>query len=252
MSSVAVRDLLTDAAREVGIVAQGETLSAPDTSFTLGRLNQILDSWNAIREAVYDETFETFTFIANQQDYTIGPDSADFTVTSRPVSLEGANVILDTVSPSVRNPITLRDYQWWMNLTVRSVSTSFPTDLYYSPGWPNGTLHFWPTPTTPYGLELVIRLVLTAPVTINTTLSLPVGYERALMLTVAEDLVSGFGVPESKVPRLNTKARKAREVIFRNNAFTPRLTTQDAGMPSQDRNRSSFNYRTGLDTNVNR
>jgi hypothetical protein len=47
------------------------------------------------------------------------------------------------------------------------------------------------------------------------------------------------------------KAREARNRIFINNDFTPSLTTQDSGMPSPNRNRCTFNYRSGLDMNVN-
>jgi hypothetical protein len=250
MPSVTVTSLLSDALYELNVLGVGETLSAEQGALCLSRLNQLFDNWNATTEAIYVNNFSTYTFVANQQDYTIGPTGSDFTMaTARPTQLLGANVILDTVSPSVRNPITLRDYQWWMNLTVRSVTTTFPTDVYYAPDWPNGTLHFWPKPTQPYGLELVSSLTL-GQVTLSDTVNLPMGYQNALVLTLAEDVASMFG--RQPTPLTMTKAREARARIFQVNDFTPRIRTQDAGMPSNHRNRSNFNYRTGLDINVNR
>lgn len=250
MASATVLSVLTDSLQELNVLGQGESLGSDLSAFVLGRFNQLLDNWNAKREAVFVEKFETFTFIANQQDYTIGPSGADFTTANnRPVSIEAANVILNNVTPTVQNPINLRDYQWWANLTVRAVTTTFPTDCYYAPDWPNGILHFWPKPTIAYGLELVYRNTL-SQVTLADTISLPPGYQNALMLTLAEDIAPGLG--RVVLPSTTQKAREARARIFANNDFTPRLVTQDAGMPSHNRNRSSFNYRTGLNITVTR
>lgn len=236
---------------EINVAGSGESFGADDAAFFLGRLNQLIDNWNAQREAIVAEEFLTFTFVANQQDYEIGPTAADFTVTSRPVSIEGANVLLDNVSPVVSNPIVMRDYQWWLDLTVRAVSTTFPTDCYYEPSYPNGVLHFWPKPTTPYGLEIAVRQVL-AQTTINGQLVLPPGYQNALMLTLAEDCAPAYGaLALGSLPLTREKARQARNRIFINNDLTPRLTTQDAGMPSNNRNRCTFNYRSGLDMLTN-
>lgn len=249
--SIAVASIILDSLRELGIYQPGQALSAADGDFGLTRLNQLFDNWNAQKEAVWVEEFKTFTFVPNQQDYTIGPSGADFTVANnRPVDIDGGNVLLNNVSPVVSNPLNVRDYQWWLNLTVRAVTTTFPTDVYYEPGWPNGTLHFWPKPTAAYGLELVMRNTL-ATVTITQSVTMPPGYQNAIMLTLAEDIAAAYTGAEAPAPTVK-KAQQARARIYRNNDFTPRITTQDAGMPSTDRNRSAFNYRTGLNMTVNR
>lgn len=242
--------LIQDSLRELGVLAQGQPLDDNDAAFGLGRLNQIFDNWNADRQAVWVEEFHEFAFVADQQDYTIGPSGADFTVANaRPVVIDNANVLLDNVDPVVSNPINIRDYQWWANLTVRAVTTTFPTDLYYAPDWPNGTLHFWPKPTTAYGLELVCRVTIGAA-TIQQTVTVPSGYQNALMLTLAEDLAPAYG--RSLLAKTEQKAREARARIFANNTIVPTLVTVDAGMPRGGRNRSAFNYRTGLNMVVTR
>jgi hypothetical protein len=72
------------------------------------------------------------------------------------------------------------------------------------------------------------------------------------MLTLAEDIAPGMGAGGlSSLPQTMKKAREARNRIFINNDLTPELTTQDSGMPSQNRNRCTFNYRSGYDFNAN-
>jgi hypothetical protein len=249
MPSVPVLTVLKDSLFEIGAIAPGESLTPDLAAFVLSRCNQILDNWNAQQEASWCEEFLSFTFIPNQQDYTIGPTSADFTVTNRPVSIEGMNVVLDNVTPAVTNAIQMRDYQWWLNLTVREVTSTFATDCYYEPNWPNGVLHFWPKPTVAYGLELVVRKVI-AQATAYDNFNFPDGYQSALMLTLAEDISTPLG--RAVQPSTVKKGLEARARIYANNRVTPYLSTQDAGMPSAGRNRCSFNYRTGLDINVNR
>lgn len=248
--SIDVSLIIQDSLREIGVVQLGATVKTADADFCLGRLNQLFDNWNAQQECVWVEEFKTFTFIPNQQDYTIGPSGADFTVlNNRPVDIQGGNVLLNTTTPTVSNPLNVRDYQWWLTLTVRAVTTTFPTDVYYETGWPNGTLHFWPKPSIAYGLELALRNTL-AQVVMTNTVTMPPGYQNAIMLTLAEDISTAYGANLS--PLTVKKASEARARIYRNNDFTPRLTTQDAGMPSMYRNRSAFNYRTGLNITTNR
>lgn len=252
MPSVSVQNLCKDSLLEIGVLAAGEPLRAEDATFVVGRLNQLFDSYNAMREASYIEGTDLFTFVANQQDYTIGPAafSPDFTYgNARPNLVDNANVILNNVNPNVRNPIQIRDYQWWAGVSVRSVTTTFPTDLYYEADWPLGILHFWPVPNSTYGLELFTTNTF-AQVAITDSLNLPSGYQNAIMLTLAENVAPSYGKAIS--PLTAAKAREARETIFAVNSLTPRLMTQDAGMPSNSRNRASFLYRTGLDSNTNR
>ena len=211
MPSVSVRSLIEDAMTELNVLSPGESANGPDLALGLSRLNLLFDHWNAQREAVYAELFESFTLIAGQQDVTIGPvgSGADWTTTqgNRPVSLDGANLVLNTAVPNTRLPLNIRDYDWWMALRVRGVTTSIPTDLYYEPGWPLGVCHFWPIPSTAYPCELVSRGTL-AQTTVNGSFSMPPGYQSAAMLTLAEDLSGAHG--RQVQPMTVLRAREAR------------------------------------------
>src|SRR5579859_2908705 len=62
----------------------------------------------------------------------------------RPVGISDANIVLNNVNPVVRTPVRVRDKDWWMANSVRTVPSSIPTDLYYDPVFPNGRLNLWP------------------------------------------------------------------------------------------------------------
>ena len=243
MATVTARTICTDALSEVGIIAPQDTPGNTLAQFTLGKLNRLIDNWNAQREAVYAIDFLPFTLVPNLAPHTIGP-SGTFTVAQRPVSIEGINLILNTVAPNINISITLRDSQWWLRQTIPTLAIPYPTDCYYDPSWPNGTLNFWPIPQIAYGVEIEVRTVLAA-VTLDSVFSMPPGYRDAITLTLAEDVAgpNGREVP----PIVSAKAQQARARIFANNVEVPRLQTQDAGMPGSGGRRSAWNYYIGAD-----
>jgi hypothetical protein len=236
-------DIIRDALYELGVLAAGESLQAQDAEYGLGKLNRLLDNWNAERAAVYAQQFVTYTITPLLQPHTIGPTGATFTVTQRPQKIDGANIILDTSTPDVRTPLEIRGDDWWRDLPVPEVTGSVPTDLYYSPDWPNGSIYLWPEPTVAYGLELETRILLAA-LTLASTFSLPPGYQDAITLTLAESLVPAYPSAASILPVVEKMATRARGRVFGNNDVTPRLATVDAGMPGGGSG-SSFNYKTG-------
>jgi hypothetical protein len=237
--------ILTDALTEINAVDVGGTPAAELTTYALSKLNRIWDNWNAMRHATYYETFiDNLLIIPNQEILTIGPDSADYTVTQRPVTLDGANVILNNVTPNVKTALEVVRYPWWLTQSVPETTTELPNFLYYEPKWPNGEIRLWPLPTYAYGLELMVRGVL-AQLTQFAEFTMPPGYQDALTLTLAEDL-SG---PLEKMwtPLQAQKAQQARARVFANNDLTPRIATQDAGMPSAGlKPRPYFNWRSGF------
>jgi len=242
--SVAVDTLVTDAYREIQVFGVGQTPDADTSDWAVRKLQRLLNLWNADSQTVWALTFLEETIVPNLNPSTIGPSGATFTVAQRPVKLYGANVILNNVSPVIRTPLTLRDWQWWQLQSVQAVTTTFPTDLYYSPDWPNGSIYLWPLPTIAYGLELVVANVLSDTLTISDTLDVPPGWQEALTLTLAEGLAGAYGA--AIPPKLDWDARQARAIIFGDNDRVPLFATRDSGMTAHARSRPSFNYRTGL------
>lgn len=221
------RDLVTDALLEINVYDALDEPSPQDAAFVLRKLNRILDNWNAERPGVYAEQFQSYTLTPALSPHTIGP-SGTFVVTQRPVTVEGATLVLNTAnSPQVG--IRLRDRGWYQSLSIPSLSTQMPTDLYYEPAWPNGNLYFYPVPSAAYHVILWTRIVL-ASLGLNDAFTLPPGYQDAITLTLAEDIAPTFEKPVA--PSLARKAMEARARIFSNNIEIPLLSTQDSGMPT--------------------
>lgn len=239
-----VLDLIQEALAEIGAYAQGETPSAADAQFALSKLNRMIDAWMAQRLFVYNLDFTQFTLVPSLTPHTIGPVGATFTVAKRPVRIEAANIVLTNVSPSVLSPLNIRNDQWWQANRVPGVTTTLPTDLYYSPTWPNGSLYFWPIPTVAYGVQLWLWNNIAEYSSLVTVVSLPQGYRSALVYSLAEELCPSFGKQLS--PSLATLATKSREIVKSPNSMSPNIATMDFGMPDVNySNLPSFNWLTG-------
>lgn len=235
-----VRDILREALEELGIQAPGQTFANERAATALARYNRLLDAWNAEPgKTVYADQWLPYTFTPDLAPHTWGASGATWTIASGPTRIHGARMFLDS-TPDVASPITLRDAAWWNNQRVPDLSTSFPTDLYPDYTWPNASLYFWPVPATAYTVELWTRIML-AQVTLNDSFTMPPGYRRAHVFSIAEECADAFGVQISD--RLEREAMKARGVIYGVNAQRRPLTTRDAGMPNRTRTKS-YNYLT--------
>jgi hypothetical protein len=237
-------DLIRDALIEIGVQDPIETVDPNMQSLGLLRLNSILNQWNAKGEASYTATFPTYTTTASLSPHTIGPTSATWSATQRPVDILGANRVLSSGTGLVRIPIAIRDAVWWFSqLSAPNIETGIPTDLYYAPTFPNGSIYFWPVPSEAYTVALMVRLILGDALDeddLGTDIALPPGYYRAISLSLAEDLVTPLTVPMPQ--QLPSKATQARAVIFGVNTVSTRIRTRQSGVPRGAPSGATFNW----------
>ena len=235
-------DIITDAMAEIGAIAAGEPIQPQELAFALGRLNTIVDAWNAERSQVYADVQSTFTLVPGTSPHTIGPAASTptWTMATRPVSI----LALSLIQPSgVRLPLRMHHgIEWWSTQRVPTLPGTLPIDVCYVPDWPLGLLFFWPVPSAALGVELYARVVFAA-FDLQTDFSLAPGYNGALVSSLAEDLCAPFGKPCP--PALTRKAEMARARIQRNNAVSPKISTTDAGIPGGGRS-GWWDYQTGL------
>lgn len=243
VGAVPVQTIVNDAMTELGIYQPGQAPSGDDAAFVLGKLNRLFDNWNAAGKAIYAAGFSTFALTPGLNPHTLGPDSATWTATQRPQTIDGMNLLLGSGTSLQRLPIWVRDREWWQTVILPNLPSEIPTDCYYEPSWPNGKLYFVPVPTTAYNVEIRTNLVL-AQVALTDSFWMPPGYRDAVTLTLAESIAPTFlrGTP---IPaQTKTDARNARALVFDANDMTPRISTIDTGMPGS-RARSTYNYQTG-------
>lgn len=242
LSSVVINQLLLEAFIEIRYGRAMDTLEPGLLEWARGKLNRMLDLWNADPSADFHATFTSYTPVINTSPMTIGPNAANWAATARPDKITGANVVLNNVSPAVRVPIRIQDAQWWLEKSVQRVGSSIVTDLYYSPDWPNGEVNLWPIPTVAYPIELMTD-ALFANYAMTDVLWLPFGYREAITLSLAEALAPGAGQTVSA--DLKGAAALARVTVFGNNSETRNIRTRDGGMPGGRRRGGGYNYRTG-------
>lgn len=245
------QDFVYAAALESGIVGIENPLAPSIATFVLQKLNRLIDNLNADRDAVVatdsllDVNGNPLVLSPNVQPHTIGP-AGTFNVSARPVSIDFANVVINTVSPAVTYPVTIhKSYgEWYAEQAVQNLATQYPIHAYYAATFPLGKLYLWPVPTVAYQFQIWSRVVLAAA-TLASTLSFAPGYEDAIILTLAEDLCATPAFNLELPPGLVIKAAQARQRVFSNNRETPLLSTRDSGMPGEQGG-GYLNWKTGL------
>ena len=252
-------DIITQALVEDGIIAPGETPDGETAQWAFNELQNLVDAWQAMRAFVYAQQFQLFTLTAGLQPHTIGPSTAvpvpNFSTgfQPRPVAIVSAALILNQAPGQVDLPINIRDASWWAAQQVKQIQTNVPTDLYYEPGNVVGSCFFWPVPNAQRQVRLQTWQTLSQYQQINDPLAgpggagtLPQGYRAALTYTLAEMLCPGAKIEVSAVT--SGKALRCRSAIFGNNDKSPRMSTQDSGMPRTGQRagvRGDFNWFTG-------
>jgi hypothetical protein len=211
----------------------------------------MLDTWATRKNFVYAYTFNTYTIPPNTQPLTIGSSgTANFSVTQRPTRIPRASVILNNVNPPVEVPLEPHDDQWWMDQTIKNLTSQQPTDFYYNPTYPDGQLYLWPVSTEAWGLRLECWQLLSQFAQITDPIggpgsigTVPPGYRNAMMLTLAETLLPGSA--RAAHPALIQNAGAARAAVFGLNTQVPRMSTADSGIPMgrNDEKQSNFNWR---------
>lgn len=236
------RDVLYIAFREARILKRPQGLNS-DNELQDGLifLNQQLDYWAARGCYSYTSDFTTYTLTPGHQPHLIGPGltSPDFAMSPRPVKIQAASLILPT---NIDVPINIRDDDWWAAQSVKSLTSTVPTHLYYSSDVPNGELWFWPVPTTGYGVRLETMVVLRQFATLDDLFVAPQAYLAAVTLTLAEELVDIWG---TEMPmNLARRAMKARDALQSNNFLPNRIASADWGTSCQ--RGGDFNWTTGI------
>jgi hypothetical protein len=246
--TVSALDIITAAMMELGILSANESPAAAEAQWGLVKLQRIIDRYNARRPMIYSVNFTMFTMPAGNNPFTIGP-GATFDVNQRPVSIPSIGLILQG-TPGVELPLTRRDSDWWAANRIKNLTSTLPTDYYYSPDWQVqgngsqwGNIFFWPEPTASYQINLQSRQVLTEFQAITDDFTLPPAYWDLVVYELALSLTPSYGLTPNEILLAGRAA--ALKAVQGNNISSPRLAS-DAPSQISGQGRPDFNFLDGL------
>lgn len=211
-----VRNLVSRAHRLLGVVESGNALPEAVYQDGLFAFNAMIEAWATEKLTVYQMSRDIIPLVSGQSDYTIG-DSASYDVNSvRPMNVTSAFVRLSDVDYPVR--ILTRDQ--YDSIALKSLQSSIPESLYYDTGYPFGTINVWCVPSAAITLYLDSVKPFSGFDLLSDVVTFPPGYERALTMNLAVELMPEFNVNN---PRIDALAKKAKTTLKRTNVSVPVL-----------------------------
>jgi hypothetical protein len=227
LPNTVVLDIIKRALRLLQAIEAGETPSAKQAADFLQILNWMVDEWSNDRLLVYQILNETFTLVAGQQTYKIGPDSQDCDFfTSNPIRITGGFV--RDITPGYNNDWKLEiiPNDRYQEIFQKAVQSSYPRYIHFVHSWPYGTIDLWPVPNKAYIIELSQWKQLKKFTGMQDIVCLPPGYKDALALGLAEKMAPEFGKDSSQISMLLLKAKHDIQI----NNYEPRQLDCDSAL----------------------
>lgn len=204
------RDILTRAAKSINYISRNQTLNPTDIADAFATLNEMLASWNREALMLYTTSRQTLSITASDGDYTWG-SSGDITAIPRADWLSGASYLIGTGTSQLEQPIhVIQTIEEWQCYTLKNQTSTYPDRVWYDPVYPLGLLYFRPIPTGALTAILYAAARLTEISTLDTSISLPDGFLRAIRYNIALELTALFNVtlaPTSVVPGLAVESK---------------------------------------------
>lgn len=195
------REMIEDSLTLIGVASEGNTLSSEASTFALRVLNRMLSSWSVEIGQLFFKSFDTLNWTAGQQSQTIGTGGDLNTV--RPIKITGFQTRKDDIDYTLAH-VSFDTYQM---IFRKDIASDFPDIYHYNKTFPLGTIFIYPVPSSNISVRITSYKAL-ANLTLDDTISLPEGYEEAIMYNLAPKLAPKYGrSPTAEVSRnaANTK-----------------------------------------------
>jgi hypothetical protein len=187
-----VRDILRDSLMLLGAIAPGEALGGEDGQDCLRRLNAMLASWTIEDLMVYTVNRDVYPLTVGVQNYTMGPGGTLSSI--RPTQITSWSVIPTASQPDLEIPFDkILTVEEWQNISIKNVPSTYPVYMYDAGDYPARTLSFWPIPTQACSAVLYTWGILSQFSSMDDVVSLPQGYEEAIVYNLAPRLAPMYG-----------------------------------------------------------
>ena len=221
---VQVLTLAQRAYRIAGIImAPGPNPGTDMLGEAIPELNSIFAQWNIDGSMIFTEIIQQFPMNSGQKIYTIGGPGlgADFDVV-RPNYYHVANMIYPT-GPQIRVPMAILDDEQWASISLQDIPGAPAYVLYPDMGYPLTKLYLAPQPNDGYFLEIYTWQSIPYVQSPQDLITLPDGYERMIVYTLAEALDALNPGLSKMTPAAHKIAIAARDTVRTNNTRTPKL-----------------------------
>jgi hypothetical protein len=199
-------DIINGSLRLLGVLAEGETPSSETAQDALVAMNQMIDSWNTERLAVFSTQDQVVTWPASTQSRTLGP-TGDI-VGLRPVLVDDATYFRDPAN-GISYGLKLINQQQYNGIAVKTVTSTYPQVMWVNMSYPNIELYVYPVPTRALEFHIVSVDELSTPANLATDLAFPPGYLRAFRYNLACEIAPEFGVePSRQVQRIAMTSKR--------------------------------------------
>ena len=199
-------DIINGSLRLLGVLAEGETPSAATSQDALTALNQMIDSWNTERLAVFSTQDQIFTWPPGVISRTLGPSGTFSGI--RPIALDDSTFFRDA-STGISYGIKIINQQQYNGIAVKTVTSSYPQVMWINMTYPDIELYVYPVPLRSIEFHFVSVQELTQPVNLATTLAFPPGYLRCFRYNLACEMAPEFGVePSPQVQRIAMTSKR--------------------------------------------
>lgn len=206
-------DLITRAMRIIKVYGTGETVSDAEATDGLASLNAMLEDWANENLMLHVAKLNAIVLTPALASYTVGPSGS--TITDRPVSIDpGTYIEIGGISYPLE-VITLDQYN---SIALKTLDTSIPQYIYYSPTFPNATVTLYPVPAVTGTLNLWTWKPISTFANLTDVVSMPPGYVNAIVYNLAEYLAPEFGADIHI--SVHSKASSLKKKLKRTN-FTP-------------------------------
>ncbi|MES2355609.1 MAG: hypothetical protein V4568_14665 [Pseudomonadota bacterium] len=217
-------DLLSGSLRLIGVLAANETPSSTEANNALESLNLMIDSWSNERLLINSIVREVFALVGGQQTYTFGT-GGNFN-SSRPMLIETALLQIPSTTPVVEIPVGILNKDQYAAETIKTLAATYPRCLYNDDNYPLANINVWPVPSAVCSLVFYSVKPLTTIAALTTTISVPLGYQRALKYNLALELAPEYGKTVS--PEVIGIAVSSKADIKRMNSKPSYLRVDDA------------------------
>ena len=204
MAVTTAADQIYAALRLIGQLAEDEQPSADTAQDALTALNQMIDSWNTERLAVFSTQDQVRIWPAGTMKMTLGP-TGDL-VGNRPVLVDDATYFKYN---NVSYGIKLINQQQYDGIAVKTVQSTYPQVMFVNMTYPDIEMYVYPVPNSTLEFHFISVEELTQPASMSTTLAFPPGYLRAFKYNLACEIANEFGIePPQTVQRIAMASKR--------------------------------------------